>query len=119
VPFQENLVTDIQVGQPYVLTAEGGYGSGVGSVPQGSVVTPFETVPPGTAGVGYSVEDVVLANYHDTVTFPGMPVDRTLAIAISTFDAAFTLQADMPAAPEIPEEPSVPSNPDPSPTGGV
>lgn len=111
-------MTDIQVGQPYVLTAEGGYGSGVGSVPQGSVVTPFEIVPPGTAGVGYAVEDVVLVGYHDTVTFPGTPVDRTLAIASSTFTDAFTLQADMPAEPEAPEDPVVPSTPDPAPTDG-
>jgi hypothetical protein len=111
-------VTDIQVGQPYVLTAEGGYGSGVGSVPQGAVVTPFDSVPPGTAGVGYAVEDVVLVGYHDVVTFPGTPVDRTLAIASSIFTGAFTLQADMPAEPEAPEDPVVPSSPDPAPTGG-
>lgn len=112
-------MTDIQVGQPYVLTAEGGYGSGVGSVPQGAVVTPIEIVPPGTAGVGYSVEDVVLSTYEDTVTFPGASVNRTLAIAVSTFDGAFTLQSDMPTEPAVPEQPVVPSNPDPAPTGGA
>jgi hypothetical protein len=112
-------VSDIQLGQPYVLTAEGGYGNGVGSVPQGSVVTPFEIVPPGTAGVGYSVEDVVLSTYEDTVTLPGASVNRTLAIAVSTFDGAFTLQADLPPEPTEPEQPVVPSSPDPAPTGGV
>jgi hypothetical protein len=111
-------VSDIQLGQPYALTAEGGYGSGVGSVPQGAVVTPFEIVPPGTAGVGYSVEDVVLASYDDTVTLPGALVNRTLAIAASTFNGSFTLQADMPTEPTAPEQ-LVPSNPDPAPTDGA
>jgi hypothetical protein len=110
-------VSDIQLGQPYVLTAEGGYGSGVGSVPQGAVVTPLEIVPPGTAGVGYSVEDVVLVSYQDTVTFPGTAVDRTLAIAVSTFDGAFTLQSGMPTEPDVPEQPQAPD--DPSPAGGA
>ncbi|MEU0213617.1 hypothetical protein ABZ281_00365 [Streptomyces sp. NPDC006265] len=110
-------MSDIQLGQPYVLTADGGYGSGVGSVPQGAVVTPFEIVPPGTAGVGYSVEDVVLVSFQDTVTFPGTTVDRTLAIAVSTFDGAFTLQSGMPAEPDAPEQPQAPD--DPSPAGGA
>ncbi|WP_063728987.1 hypothetical protein [Streptomyces sp. RTd22] len=110
-------MTDIQLGQPFELTAEGGYGSGVGSVPQGAVVTPFEIVPPGTAGVGFAVEDVVLANYLDTVTFPGTTVDRTLAIALSTFEGAFTLYE----APEelLADQPAIPSTPDPAPTGGA
>lgn len=89
-------MTDIQLDQPYVLTAEGGYGSGVGAIPQNAVVTPTETVPPGTAGVGYATEDVVLVAYSDAVTFPGTTVDRTLAIGVSTFTASFTLAADLP-----------------------
>ncbi|MCZ0981848.1 hypothetical protein O1L60_31040 [Streptomyces diastatochromogenes] len=112
-------MSDIQLGQLYVLTAEGGYGSGVGSIPQGAVVTPIDIVPPGTAGVGYSVEDVVLSAYEDTITVPGTAVNRTLAIAASTFDVSFTLQADMPTEPAAPEEPVVPSNPNPAPAGGA
>jgi hypothetical protein len=110
-------VTDIQLSEPYVLTADGGYGSGIGSIPQGSVVTPSEVVPPGTPGVGYSVEDVVLAGYTDTVTFPGIPVDRSLAVALSVFLASFTHQSAIPV-PEPSEPPFEPTIPDPAPTDG-
>ncbi|MGD6750347.1 hypothetical protein [Streptomyces sp. BH105] len=89
-------MSDIQIGHPYVLVAEDGYGSGVGAIPAGAVVTPVEVVPPGTAGVGFSVEEVVVSSYEDTVTFPGTPVARTLAIGVSNFEEAFTVQPETP-----------------------
>ncbi|MFK0015744.1 hypothetical protein [Streptomyces sp. NPDC091027] len=109
-------MSDIQFGQRYALTAEGGYGSGVGSVPQGAVVTPIEEVPPGTAGVGYSTENVIIATYSDTATLPGTAIDRTLAVSLSVFEGAFTLEADLPPAPP-PEVPD-PETANPAPPGG-
>ncbi|MET9119942.1 hypothetical protein [Streptomyces sp. NPDC004528] len=112
-------MSDIQLGEPYVLTASGGFGSGVGSIPQGSVVLPTEIVPPGTPGVGYSTGDVVLVAYTDTITFPGTPVERTLAIDVSTFEGAYTLQADMPPVEQPPPPDGDPNSPDPQEPGDV
>ncbi|ORT58162.1 hypothetical protein [Streptomyces sp. CB03238] len=109
-------MSDIQFGQRYVLMAEGGYGAGVGSLPQGAVVTPVEEVEPGTAGVGYSTENVVISTYADALTFPGTTIERTLAIALSAFDESFTLESDLPPAPP-PENPD-PEMADPTPPGG-
>lgn len=97
-------MSGVELGQRYVLMAEAGYGSGVGSVPKGAVVVPLEIVPPGTAGVGYSTEDVVVASYEDTSTFPGYAVSRTLAIAVPLFEESFVLESALPPVEPPPEE---------------
>ncbi|MEU7278692.1 hypothetical protein AB0A69_07870 [Streptomyces sp. NPDC045431] len=109
-------MSDIQFGQQYVLTTEGGYGAGVGSVPQGAVVTPVVEVAPGTAGVGYSTENVVLCTYTDALTFPGTTIDRTLAISLTAFNESFTLEAELP--PAAPPENPDPETANPTPPGG-
>ncbi|MFD6934648.1 hypothetical protein ACFWAP_00635 [Streptomyces goshikiensis] len=98
-------MSEVQLGQRYVLAVEAGYGSGVGSVPQGAVAVPLEIVPPGTAGVGYTTEDVVVAAYEDSTTVPGYTVNRTLAISVSLFEASFVPEASLPPVPPVEEEP--------------
>lgn len=65
-------------GAVYRLKAD--YGVGPGHLPAGADVTVVGVYPPGTAGLGASDEDVVLAQYER----PGAP-PQTVAISKSRF----------------------------------
>jgi hypothetical protein len=60
------------------------FGVGPGAVPAGQVVVVTGVYPPGTPGLGVSVEDMVTADFVDIDHSP-----RTLALPVSEFTARF------------------------------